>query len=265
MKGLTRDTYNELIDRKLIWVFGFLALIAIGSVFLANQGAVRFESQGVTAMEKEQASVVVDQFVAPMIDGYLGFVLLIAVFGTAGLIPKMLEKGRAEYYLAQPISRAGLLLGKMFGIWIVYGGMMIGVGILMVFTVTMLRGAPDAAVLLMLMEKLVAFFVWLSVATIMAVATGSTGFTIIAVFSIWIIQKLLLQREALYQLIDNRFVEILGNGLYYILPKFSQLDEAGVALAKGQPVESWMPVWSTALFGVVITSLAVVLFRRKDY
>ena len=36
-------------------------------------------------------------------------------------------------------------------------------------------------------------------------------------------------------------------------------------LILNQPVESWMPVWSTALFGVVVLGLGLWRFQRRSF
>jgi hypothetical protein len=36
-------------------------------------------------------------------------------------------------------------------------------------------------------------------------------------------------------------------------------------LILNQPVESWMPVWSTALFGAVVLGLGLWRFQRRSF
>jgi len=266
MRGLTRDTFGELVDRKIIWVFAFLTLIGIGLIVIGDMAAENFGQQAGAAIgEEADAKPLVEGFLAGFLDDFLGFVLLIAVFGTAGLIPRMLEKGRAEYYLAQPISRTGLLLGKVFGTWLVYGGIVIVVGLVLIATVAVVIGVSNAGVIYVFADKLYAYFIWLSVSAFIGIVSGSTAVTIITQFAIWIGQGLLVQRELLYGVVNSKVVEYIGDAVYYILPKFSEISGVTIALANDTPVESWQPVWSSGLFGVGLIVLSLYLFRRKDY
>jgi len=53
--------------------------------------------------------------------------------------------------------------------------------------------------------------------------------------------------------------------LYYALPKVFDVGRIARELVLGNPVTSWMPVWSSALFGVVILSTGLYLFARRNY
>ena len=53
--------------------------------------------------------------------------------------------------------------------------------------------------------------------------------------------------------------------LYYALPKVFDVGRIARELVLGSPVTSWMPVWSSALFGVVILSTGLYLFARRNY
>ena len=39
----------------------------------------------------------------------------------------------------------------------------------------------------------------------------------------------------------------------------------GRKLVTGVPIEDWMPVWSSALFGVVVLSAGLLVFSRRNY
>lgn len=266
MNGMTRDTLNELIDRKILWVFGILTLIAVTFVILGDMGVQNVKVQTGGAIDPaDESTGLVTTMTPRALDGFLNFVLMIAVFGTAGLIPRMLEKGRAEYYLAQPVSRSGLLLGKLLAIWIVYGGLMVFTGLIMLGTIAAVFGTPSAGVLFVFIEKLFVYFVWLSITAVIGVTTGSVAFTIITQFAIWIAQGLLIQRQPFFEFVNSDTVEFIGNFLYYVLPKFSEVSDIAIAVASDTEVATWLPVWSTALFGLGMIFLAVIFFRRRDY
>jgi hypothetical protein len=53
--------------------------------------------------------------------------------------------------------------------------------------------------------------------------------------------------------------------LYYTLPKTSDISVIIRHLITNQPVDSWMPVWSTALFGGVALALGLWRFQRRSF
>ena len=54
-------------------------------------------------------------------------------------------------------------------------------------------------------------------------------------------------------------------GLYYALPKVWDLGNIGRQLVIGTPVESWAPLWSSALFGAAILAAGLAVFARRNY
>jgi hypothetical protein len=53
--------------------------------------------------------------------------------------------------------------------------------------------------------------------------------------------------------------------LYYVLPKISDVSVIIRHLILNQPVESWMPVWSSALFGAAALLLGIWKFQRRSF
>ena len=91
------------------------------TVFGLNAVDVELYGQGVDVGEMNE--IMGD----PILSGLNMFMyvsVFLVVMATAGLIPSMLIKGRAEYYLSKPISRVSLLLNKIAAIMIVYGALM---------------------------------------------------------------------------------------------------------------------------------------------
>ena len=53
--------------------------------------------------------------------------------------------------------------------------------------------------------------------------------------------------------------------LYHVLPKTSDLGSMVRSTILHQPIESWMPVWTTALFGAVVLALGVRRFSQRTF
>jgi len=52
---------------------------------------------------------------------------------------------------------------------------------------------------------------------------------------------------------------------YYVLPKVFDLGRIVRALVIGDPVRYWMPLWSSALFGIVVLGAGLYAFAKRNY
>jgi hypothetical protein len=50
-----------------------------------------------------------------------------------------------------------------------------------------------------------------------------------------------------------------------VLPKVFEMGAIARLAASGDPIASWMPVWSSLLFGGVMLAASCWVFDRKDY
>ncbi len=264
MKGITRDCAQEMVDRKSIWIYAVITVIAL--LIIMGLRSVRI-MEGGPGMDSS-TSVLAEMGQSVTISGldtFLSLLVFITVFVTAGLLPGMLIRGRAEFYLSKPLSRTSLLINKLVGIWVVYGAVIVAAGILAwgMFYVTFGTAVPQAFWLFLF--NLLALFVWLSIVIFAGVFSGSAAMSIVTAFLIWVVQGLLASRGALEALIDSKFILKLVDALYYVLPKTSEMANIGEALAKGNTVETWLPLWTTLLFALALLTGTVYIFKSKDY
>ena len=80
-----------------------------------------------------------------------------------------------------------------------------------------------------------------------------------------IMSPVLAQTKFADRLLSSETSRNIWNGLYYTLPKIYVVGAITVDLVRGKGVESWMPVWSSALFAVAMLSAAVAVFRNRDF
>lgn len=266
MRGIIGDTLAELRDRKFLWVFGVITFITIVVVVLLSRAEVSFsmESSGGFGVDEGVASVV-QQALINAFDFFVTMLLFLVVMATAGLVPGALERGRADFYLARPISRRSLLLNKFFGIWLVYGAAITICGLLLWAVGSLAFGGFDAGALWVLVMGLVALFIWLSVTVFVGVWTGSTALAMMSAVIVWVLQTILSHRDWIKVITDSKIAVTINDWLYYIVPKPSAIADMAIRLAQGRPVDDWLPLWSSLLFAVVLLGLAVVVFKRKDY
>jgi ABC-type transport system involved in multi-copper enzyme maturation permease subunit len=242
-------------------VFGAITVLGLLAVFGSNAVEMRIYGQGIDLAEANEAMG------NPMLMGFNVFMYILVfmvVMATAGLIPGMLIKGRAEFYLSKPISRTKLLLNKVLGVWVVYSGM-ITVCVLINFVAAgILAGALDWAILYIIAINLLAFLVWLGITTFVGILSGSGAVSIMVAFLVWLAQRVLSFHGEIKAFVDSEVVGQTVDLLYYIFPKTIEMFDLADRLAFGRHVD-WMPVWSSLIFTVALLYFSTLVFKRRDY
>jgi ABC-type transport system involved in multi-copper enzyme maturation permease subunit len=194
---------------------------------------------------------------------YAGMAL--AVFASAGLVSAVFEPGRIELLLSKPVSRTHLLLGRyagnvlvvsanilylVFGSWIIFG---------------VKTGVWGAGFLLSSLCTIFIFSVLLAVIVLIGVLLDSSAVAIMVTFAIMIITPILAQKATLERLLSAEWSRDVLRVLYYVLPKIWEVRGITQNLILNKPVESWMPIWSTAIFGVVVLGIGIWRFQKRTY
>ena len=84
-------------------------------------------------------------------------------------------------------------------------------------------------------------------------------------FGLMLLSPILAQTKLMEKLLSSESSRTLWKSLYYVFPKVFDLGKMTLDLVRGKPVESWVPVWTSALFAVVVLSAGLFLFSRRDY
>jgi ABC-type transport system involved in multi-copper enzyme maturation permease subunit len=275
MKLLTiiKDTFQECRGKKillsyfLISTLGIIGLMVIFNVDIAgNRAAIGAlfgkEMDDIALAKLQQVIIQVEGFFAMAIYT-LG--IFLSVFATADLMPGMMTKGRVELYLARPVSRPMLLLGKLAGstgvvavnviyatagIWLVLG---VKTG---VWNVNFLYSA------------LLIIFMFAVMYTIMMLASTfirSTAVVIIITYVLMMLSPLLAQRDTIMVFIHNTYVKHIIEIRYWITPKYHEVSVITKNVVTGKPIESWTPVISSLLIGLIVFNVTAFIFSRKDF
>lgn len=268
--ALIRDTFREAFARRIFWgFFGCCTALLLFLIFIMRvdvvQGALATVSIfGNTLPSSDVGNVVRQtQAVIAMVLYFVGIGL--SIFASAGLVASVFEQGRIELLLSKPVSRTHLLLGRFAGNVLVVAANMfyLVLGTWIIFGIkTHVWGANF---LLSCLCTVFVFSVLLAVIVLVGVLWDSAAVAIMVTFGLMIITSILAQKATIERLLDSEFSRNIVRVAYYVLPKSSQISVIARRLILNMPIESWMPVWSTALFGAVVLALGVWRFNRRTF
>jgi ABC-type transport system involved in multi-copper enzyme maturation permease subunit len=268
--ALIQDTFREAFARRIFWgFFGCSTALLLFLIFIMRvdvvQGALAtvsifgnsLPSTGIANLVEQTQSVIA------MVLYFAGMAL--AVFASAGLISAMFEPGRIELLLSKPVSRIHLLLGRYVGNVLVVSANIVYlvVGCWIIFGVK--TGFWGAGFLLSSLCTIFVFCVLLAVIVLIGVLWDSAAVAIMATFAIMILTPILAQRFTIERLLSSEWSRQLVRVLYFVLPKTSDISVIIRRTILNEPIESWMPVWSTALFGVVVLAIGLWRFQRRSF
>ncbi len=194
---------------------------------------------------------------------YWGSILL-ALFAVVPLFGSFTAAGHAELLLAKPMSRAQLFAGHVAGVLA-----------LMLLLATYLIGAVWLVIglktgiwvfrFLLTIPLLVGVFGALYAAvTLVQIATNSVAVGLLTAFGL-IFLSMPFQWHAVISAGLSGVEYVLFQAAYYALPHVAEGGNIVAALAAGDPVASWTPLWLTLAAGAVYFGLTTYWFSRRDF
>jgi ABC-type transport system involved in multi-copper enzyme maturation permease subunit len=269
--ALIVDTFREALARWIfIGLFALSTLMILFFLFVLKIDLVEGASATISLFgQTSPRTREVNQLLTGVYGGIATFLyswgMALAVFASAGLIPRVLEPGRIELLLSKPVSRTHILLGRFAGNVLVVAGNIVylvaGVWIILGSKTGIWR--PEF--LLSILTTVFTFAVLLTVVVFFGVLVESTALSTMVTMGLMILSPVLAQTPLMMRLLSSESSRQIWRGLYYTLPKVYDLGKITLDSVRRMPVESWMPVWSSAVFAVVVMSAAVAIFVRRDF
>jgi ABC-type transport system involved in multi-copper enzyme maturation permease subunit len=259
-----------------------LATIVIGvfalGIRLSPEDGTSIMFFGATIHQPPVPIPVADLLLLQLYNGSSGSITLLGLFGTAGLIPSLLEKGTIELFLSKPISRANTFLSRCAGALagIALNILYFTLGIWFVFGIKL--GHWHWGFLATSLVSSYIFGCFFAVAALVGMYAQSTGMAIILAFGVSLLSGVLEARERfLYTIWDNVIYHRTLDVFYYMTPQLSAMGKSASTLISSFPFSasprSALPpqefnilpfVYSTLSAGVMY-ALAILIFRRRDY
>ena len=272
-----RFTVEEALRKGTIVFYFFVAslillLLALGISHPANDTDMVTLFGNPLARLSQQGVNVVDFLLIQLHSLSIFWIILLGMFGVAGLIPSMLEKGTIDLFLSKPLTRTELLMARALGAvsGIVINLIYFFVGVWIIFGLK--AGVWHWAFLSSTIYVVYAFICFFSVVTIVGLITRSSGFTIMLAFIFSIISwGLEVRVNGLYKLWDNVVYHRLLDILYYLTPQLNaMLDNSTRVIGKlpyipNAPEFTFMPFVYSFFSTCLLYFLSIWYFFRQDF
>lgn len=272
--ALVRGTVRELASKATLYVLaGISTLILVVAAFAVGATS---SSDGMTItlfgnpISPPVPPDVVSELAGKLEAGFAGGlflgVVVFGVFGTAGVIPDVLEKGTVDIYLSKPIARWQLLAGKYLGsvavifVNIAYfiAGLWLVVGLKAgVWNMHFLLAAFLMTYVFACLFAVVAFLGVLSRNMAIAIIGGILYLVVIA-------GPLEGRQTGLYLISGNGIYRTILDGLYYLLPQVPAMESGAMRIVGGEGT-SFVPYLQSFLSAGALLCGAAWILSRRDF
>ena len=264
-------TFRESFYKKTF--LGFLAIssfIILLLIFALNLDIVDGAQSSISLFGFESPDIVDLDVIVSGVEGVISVMLFtigifMALFATSSLIPSLLQSGFIDLFISKPVHRLHILGGRYLGAIAVVAFNILYLVILTWFIISIKSGLWNWNFLLSGFVIIFTFAALFSLMTFLGVISGSGPFALMITYLILFFSPLLLQRDKIYALLSSKYYGYIFDGLYYFLPKTAELGNISTQLARGIPVDSWMPVWTSFAFMIIMFGVSAFVFHKKDF
>ncbi len=271
--ALVLDTFREALARKVFWAFFYSSTaLLVFFLLIMRIDVVQGMVASVTIFGQvghNNRAMSAEDLVRNAQAGLSSFLYVVgmglAIFASAGLISAVFEPGRVELLLSKPVERYHILLGRYLGNLLIVAANLfyLVVGFWVIFGIK--TGIWRPHLLLAAVVTLGVFSVMLAFILVTAVMFESAAVSILATFALIVLSAVLAAKPMLERLLSSEWSRNTVRGLYYVFPKLPDSANIMMNIILAKPVTSWMPLWSTALFGLVMLGSGLWIFQRRNF
>lgn len=190
------------------------------------------------------------------------FWLILGALSAVPLVTSFHETGWVGLLVSKRVARWELLLGRYLAALVQFA-----VALLLVCGVPALHvwlgtGNSTAPFLKGVGLILFGYACTLAFSTLLAVLQPNVGLVAVVTFVQLGLSPLLAQREDQFK--EHPALRGLADFLYWVLPKNDELRVMAIDMYYGTAVDSWTPLWASAIVLVVSLSAACLIFQRKS-
>ena len=269
--AIVQLTFRESLAKKTFMAFfGLSTLVCLLFIFALNLDIVDGLKSSVSLFGKEIPEVKEIREVVLGIESAVAVFLFtgglfMSLFATSGLITSFLRRGSIELIISKPLNRFQILLGRYLGAISIVAFNVFYLVIFSWLILSLKTGIWNWGFLLSGIMIVLTFAILYALMTFLSIVINSTAFSLMITYAILFFSPLLLQRDRIYALLSGKIYGVLLDGLYYFLPKTTELGDITRLLVQGSGITSWMALWSSMLFGIFMFGMSSYIFSRKNF
>ncbi len=198
--------------------------------------------------------------------------ILLSVFATASLVPRMLEKGYIDLLLSKPVARPVLLLSRYLGGLLVATATLLYLVLGLAGILALRTGVWNGGLVLSGLVMALCFASLLGFLVLAGVILRSTTASLMLIAGLFVAGLIL---RPLHAALAGPLADGGGAGrlaaravveaLYHALPRTSDFGGAVSALILGRGEIAWGPMLGSTASGAAALALAILWFSRQDY
>lgn len=262
------STFREAIAKKIfVGFFAIATIIILVFLFLINVDSIEGMVDMMEFSGEEGIKKLVIGFEVAMINISYLLIITFCFISVSSFIPSMLEKGNIDLLLSKPVSRAKIILAKFLGgVLLIFLSLCYLIGFVWLI-LSAKSGFWHFPFLYSILWLTLSFAVIYALIILVGLVSQSTILSIIiSFFLVFIVCPILYVREeVIFSLVSNSTVQFVINFFYHILPKPTDINKITMDMITGDPVKSYMPVFSSLLFMLAALSVSIIYFKKKDY
>jgi ABC-type transport system involved in multi-copper enzyme maturation permease subunit len=264
-------TFRESFAKKTFVAFlGISTLICLLFIFALNLDIVNGMQSSVSIFGNEidktfnldKVVITIQSFIAVLL--FTGGIFM-SLFATSSLIPTLLQPGFIDLFISKPVSRTEILVGRFTGAVAIVAFNILYLILFSGIILSFKTGIWNWDYLLGGIMIIIVYTILFTMMTFFGIVSKSGPFSLMLTYLVLFFSPLLLQRDQIYALLSSKYYGYLVDGLYYFLPKTAELGNITRQLVGGLVVSSWMPLWSSLLFGIFMLGFSVYLFQKRNF
>lgn len=268
MLALIKHTFVESMHKRMSLALMVISVLIFSFILYFFRFQTHADGKVWVSTPGSSASQPVEAFARVFFEGTLattaGLWTILGIFALAPLLSSYLENGMAGLLFTKALSRRQIFLGRVGGALAVF-----------LATVILLDGLPATYFFIragispknFVIGVAILMVSFLSLVAIMALATlqrNGPAPAIIFAFIQLSISAVLAQRTMLYKIFTAKWFQESMDFTYYVLPKNSELASMGQRFLISGQITSWTPLWSTAIFTLVVLGWSIWQLERKS-
>jgi len=269
--SIIKLTFRESFAKKTFIAFMSIStLIGLLFIFALNLDIVDGAQSAVSLFGIDAPELVNVQDIIEGVEGAVSVLLFTAgifmsLFATSSLIPALLQPGYVDLLITKPLGRMEILSARFIGAVAIVLFNIFYLILLTWLIMSIKTGLWNWGFLLSGIIIVITFTILYSLMTFLSMLSGSGPFSLMITYLILFFSPILLQRDNIYALLSSKYYGYFVDGLYYFLPKTAELGNITQQLARNVTVSSWMPLWTSLLFGILMFALSGLIFQKKDF